>query len=1508
MKKIIYLLLLTVFCNTASAQNSIFDLMERTDITLQEAQRIAQLHFDSAGTGKGSGYKQFQRWLYERKFHTDESGYYISPKTDWDNYVTAKSNMSSNIISAGNWTELGPSTWNRTSSWNPGTGRLTAVAIHPANEQIIYVGSPGGGIWKTTNGGSTWLPLTDNNAQWMSIFALTIDPNDQNIVYAGTSGSNGLIKSVNAGATWALTGAGPTGTIRKILIHPSNSSIVFACASNGIFRSTNAGTNWTQVHSGSKEDIEFKPNDLNIMYATGDDVYRSSNNGISWTQIGAAQGITNTDRSLVSVSPANPNYVYVVQAAGNLFGRMYKSTDAGLSFITTVVGNPGAGTNYFGYETDGTGTSGQAGYDMAMDVSPTNAAEVYIAGIICWKSTNEASSFTAITAWSLPNSIGYNHADVHGLFWVNSTIYSLSDGGIFKSVDFGDNWTDISSGLGIRQFYRFANSQTNANVITGGAQDNGSVARQASGTWVDWLGADGMEGLVSPTNHLNIWGTSQNGSIYRSTNGGNSYTNLPKPSTGNWVTPLATHPTDETIIYGGWTGVYKSTNSGTSWTNISGATITSALNDLAVAPSDPNVIYASDGNILYVTTNDGASWAVRTAPSNINDIAVDPTDPSKIWIACNSTSNRVLMSTNGGVSFTNISATLPTIVARTIVVDDNTPRGIYVGMNIGVFYQEDGAAIWTDFSDNLPMVGINELEIQKASGKIRVATYGRGVWESPVYVSSPVRFTFTTPAPTVATCPVPATMSITVATNSIAGFSNPITLSAVAGVPSGTTISFGTNPVTPGSTSLVTLNNTNTLAYGTYVITIAGTASGAAMQLVDLTYTLNAGVGPAITVNPVPQVICAGANTSFSITSATATAYQWQISTNGAGGPWTNISNGGVFSNVTTATLNITGATGMMNGYQFRCIAGAACGLTYSNPALLTVNTAPAITGQPTASAVCGAATTSFSIIATGTGLTYQWQVSIAGCAGPFVNIANSAPYSGINTPTLTINPTSQAMSGLSYRCVVNGTCTPSATSNCVILTVNTAVNITSNPSNSTICAGTQTTFTVGATGTTPTYQWQESTNGGASWNSLANIGVYSGVTTAILTLTNVPAGMNGNQYRAIVTGTAPCGAVNSMAGILTVNSAPMITTQPATSSILCDGGSTSFSVAAVGNIGSYQWQLSTLGSSGPWNNITNGGNYSGATTTTLSITGVAVVMNANRYRCIISGACTPAAMSNEAVLVVNTPIKITVQPVAVTNICENGSVSFIAVATGSSPTYQWQESTNGGSSWNNITNSNVYGGATTNILTLTNITAGMNSYRYRTVVSAAAPCGSVNSNSALLNVTPLPVITASQTSIQAGQFATLSVNNVTPAPGLSFSWYLNGVLVSGANSSSYTVTVNNLGVYRVAVTSVTSSCWSDTVTIKATPSSKLFVYPSPNNGQFRVTYFTENASASNPTKQTIVIYDSYGRRVWSKEYTVSQQYQLHDIDMRASGAGIYYIVLTEADGNRIKTGEVVVR
>ena len=717
------------------AQPDIFRLMERRDLRIDQIEQIADRYFDSVGTGQGSGYKQYQRWLYETRFHINDNGFILPDDHDWNAYQKGRKEMLIESNSGASWVEKGPFSWNRTSGWNPGVGRVTSLWVNPANNNEILISSPGGGIWKTTNGGTTWAPLTDNDAAWMNMFSVAVSYDNSDIILAGSSGGF-LIRSLNGGNTWTNEATG-LGTVWKILFHPTNSQIVFAAANGGIYRSTNAGDTWTRITTTSVQDIEFKPDDPSVMYASGNAVHRSTDGGLTWTTLGSGNGIVASARTLIGVSPANPDVVYLAQANGSEFGRLYKSTDAGQSFTVTVTGSSTTCTNYFGYETSGCGTGGQAGYDMGICVAADNADEVYIAGIIVWKSLNGGSSFSPMTAWSLPNSIGYNHADVHALEWISGKVFSGSDGGIYRSNDRGDNWTDLSTGLGIRQFYRIANSKTVNTTFSGGAQDNGSSIHKFTG-WVDWLGADGMDCLISPLDVNLQWGTSQNGTLYRTTDGGNTRSTLPKPSgaTGNWVTPIAIENNTNTI-YTGWNDVYKSTDRGSTWTNLTGTVISSNIVALTVAPSDPRYIYASIGSNLYTTTDGGSTWSIYTAPVTINAIAVNPSNPLRVWIACNSSSNRIFVSDNGGATWTNKSAGMAAGTPRSVTVYDDTEESVYVGANIGVYYTNNTLSTWVDLSENLPKVAINEVEIQKAGSLLRVATYGRGVWERPLYGVAP---------------------------------------------------------------------------------------------------------------------------------------------------------------------------------------------------------------------------------------------------------------------------------------------------------------------------------------------------------------------------------------------------------------------------------------------------------------------------------------------------------------------------------------------------------------------------------------------------------------------------------------------------------------------------------------------------------------------------------------------------------------------------------------------------
>ena len=185
-----------------------------------------------------------------------------------------------------NWTELGPTTWNATSGWNPGVGRVTAVSVDQADNDHIIVGANTGGVWKTTNGGQDWVPLSDYFTN-LSVYAVTIDPADSDTYFFGST--SGLIfKSTDAGATWNLLADLSNSLVNKILIHPTDSDIIFASSqSAGIYRTTDGGVNWEQVTTDSYGfDVEFKPSDPSVVYATGIGFHKSTDGGATFTEVG----------------------------------------------------------------------------------------------------------------------------------------------------------------------------------------------------------------------------------------------------------------------------------------------------------------------------------------------------------------------------------------------------------------------------------------------------------------------------------------------------------------------------------------------------------------------------------------------------------------------------------------------------------------------------------------------------------------------------------------------------------------------------------------------------------------------------------------------------------------------------------------------------------------------------------------------------------------------------------------------------------------------------------------------------------------------------------------------------------------------------------------------------------------------------------------------------------------------------------------------------------------------
>ena len=767
-----------------------------------------------------------------------------------------------------------------------------------------------------------------------------------------------------------------------------------------------------------------------------------------------------------------------------------------------------------------------------------------------------------------------------------------------------------------------------------------------------------------------------------------------------------------------------------------------------------------------------------------------------------------------------------------------------------------------------------------------------GVWWAQVAPSvPPFGFSFDNPGPATTTCPAGSGMNITLRTISIGGFTNLVTLSA-AGNPAGTTVSFSANPVTPGASPgtpvTVTLNNTNTLSAGSYVLTVTGIASGAPNQSRNLTYTIVPGAGPTINTNPASQSVCSGGTVTFNV-SATGSGltYQWQLSTNG-GTSYSNI------SGATAASYSIVNVLVSQNNEMYRCIVSVQCGSTTSNAATLGVNTAPAIIVQPQSATLCAGSNNIFNVAATGSGLTYQWQLSTNG-GGTFNDI------SGATTSSYTVSGATAGMNNYQYRVVVGGICPSPVTSAAAVLAVVSPVTVTTQPSNVTVCDPGNTSFTAGGSGPGVIYQWQLSTDGGANYSDIANGGVYTGTTNATLNLTGVTVVMDSYRYRCLMSNATCTSPTVSNAVILTVNTLPALTVQPQ-GVTLCSGSDNTFTVSATGSGLTYQWQLSTDG--GTTNN-----NISGATSSTYTVNNTTVGMNNNLYRCVVSGACAPPATSNGAALNVIAPVSIATsgQPVDAA-ICETGNTGFTVTGISTqSITYQWQVNT--GSGFTNVPNSAPYSGGNTATLGITNTTSAMNNYQYRCQLTNVTCTTPTNSNTITLTVNARPTVTLSAspyTSLYPGLTTTMTANIIPSATGFNISWFRNGIQIPGVTGTTYTADVTKLGDYRVNIINPTTGCnnQSQLLTIKDSASTKLFIYPSPNDGVFTVAYY--NAGGGS-TQRSITVYDSKGARVYNGKFAVVGPYELLSIDLRPEQTGVYYVVVGDATGKKLADGKVLV-
>jgi len=738
--------------------------------------------YSNQDKGRGTGYKQFKRWeeFVQKRLNVNGNRVNGTALSFAAYNKLKKSGATRGDRSSGYWLELGPSAWSNNpdpypdtdqGGWGPGNGRINEIAFHPTNPNIIYAGASGGGLWKTSDGGTTWTSLTDGMPN-LAISGIAVSHTNPDVIYILTGdgdsedlASIGVLETTDDGENWFQTGLVferdevVFGT--ELKMNPSNSNILIATTSNGIYRTSNGGDSWTLTEAGSFFDVEYNPSNADTVYAsTSDTIYRSSDGGANWSMVEDLSAYIVADgksRIELAVTPDNANKVYALLGDNIRYLGVFISADRGTSWVRHF---DDMGPNILNGEADGSGNKTQAIYDLAIEVSPINEERIFVGSINIWRSFDGGDHWVITSHWRQDwDEYEYVHADIHELIYNGTTLFAGCDGGIFKTITSGLVWIDISEGLGIMQPHKIGITNSNTNLVYMGAQDNGVNRYSGSATVDNVRGADGFECIIMPTNSDTVISSRQYGNLELSSDGGNTFSPIFGMANGKvFNNPLLLRPiVHNRLIVSLTSSVRVKTLSGAmSFQKYLPTVELHNINNLDISQTDEDLLIASTIGRIDVSQNidtKDSLWLTETffdisqdvwtnITSNlpverhsISDIVIDPSNNHHFIVSFSgyTDGNKVFESWNRGVDWTNVSYNLENIPVNCIAVDPDVVNSIYIGTDIGVFYKVPASTEWTYYSNGLPPVIIQELEINTQDDIIYAATYGRGLWKSTLF-------------------------------------------------------------------------------------------------------------------------------------------------------------------------------------------------------------------------------------------------------------------------------------------------------------------------------------------------------------------------------------------------------------------------------------------------------------------------------------------------------------------------------------------------------------------------------------------------------------------------------------------------------------------------------------------------------------------------------------------------------------------------------------------------------
>lgn len=667
------------------------------------------------------------------------------------------------------WSVVGPIR-NHQEGGKPGSGQTNvySLAICETQAGVMYAGTEPGEVYRSTDTARTWKLVTPNLDFGSGVTSVSVHSTNPDFVFAG--GNRGLFRSMDGGQTWLHTLVENDLGVNEILHHRQQPNLILAATDKGVFRSTDSGNTWQAMFSFKTYDLRLHPVNPLKMYMVRNKpaekrcgFYYSENAGQTWTEstngwFNSTDPARNDGGARIAVSPTDTNRIYaylIGEAKANDAGfiGVYRSSDGGASW--TLPNSPAGGPYTTSHPNLAIGTTTwlyhQGFYNCALMVSPVNPDHILVGGLNLWKSTNGGQTFQAVSGYAGgPLSL---HVDNQDFRTQGSRSWISTDGGIYFSENFFQTQPEFRmEGLHGSDYWGFG-SGWNEDVLVGGLYHNGNLAyheNYGAGQFLELGGGEAPTGYVNP---------GHNRRTYFSDIGGKTIPlNLNDPISGGafGISPnesyfaaesseMEFHPHCYNIAYVGKdNGLWKTNDGGASFNlvHLFGSAVGNQVKYIEIASSNPKMLYVTQQSAsggagkLWKTIDEGQNWNTVPLPGGNSRrmlIALDPKNENRIWLAYPDGSNtsKIFTSANGGQNWTNLgSALLNNESIQSLAHLAGTEGGIYVATNKAVYYRTLSTT-WQIENNGLPLfTNGNILKPFYRDQKIRLATYGKGIWQS----------------------------------------------------------------------------------------------------------------------------------------------------------------------------------------------------------------------------------------------------------------------------------------------------------------------------------------------------------------------------------------------------------------------------------------------------------------------------------------------------------------------------------------------------------------------------------------------------------------------------------------------------------------------------------------------------------------------------------------------------------------------------------------------------------